>query len=311
MSGSDDCCSPRRNVAQASGARMSTVTGSDDGARLVRIPGGRFWMGSHDPAAHPADGEGPVREVVLDAFDIDAVAVSNARFRMFVAATGYVTEAEKFGWSFVFAGFLDKPEDMRALPSTPWWRQVVGACWSAPEGPGSSTAEREDHPVVHVSYTDAEAYCAWAGMRLPTEAEWECAARGGLAQKRYPWGNELTPEGRHLCNIWQGSFPTENLAEDGYRGTAPVDAFEPNGFGLFNLVGNSWEWCQDWFSPDDHARASLENPRGPPTGGARAMRGGSYLCHASYCLRYRVSARSSSPPDTSTGHLGFRVARSA
>lgn len=286
--------------------------GEDTGARLVRLDGGTFMMGANDPAAHPADGEGPARAITLEPFWIDTVAVSNARFARFVEATAYVTEAERYGWSFVFAGFL--PPDHPAtpvVPAAPWWRQVSGAAWSSPEGPGSSNDGRHDHPVVHVTWADAAAYCAWAGLRLPTEAEWEYAARGGLVQQRYPWGNELAPGGTHRCNIWQGAFPDHNTRADGYAGTAPVDAYASNAFGLHNMSGNTWEWCQDWFHATHHARATFDNPKGPPSGTARVMRGGSYLCHDSYCFRYRVSARSSAPPGTSTGNLGFRCARNA
>jgi formylglycine-generating enzyme required for sulfatase activity len=170
---------------------------------------------------------------------------------------------------------------------------VSGAYWRHPEGPGSDLDGRWDHPVVHVSWHDAVAFCAWADLRLPTEAEWEYAARGGLDQARYPWGDELTPDGEHRCNIWQGRFPVRDTAEDGYSGTAPVNAFEPNGFGLYNVAGNVWEWCADWF---DRAQQN------------RAMRGGSYLCHESYCNRYRVAARTANSPDTSGGNIGFRCA---
>jgi formylglycine-generating enzyme len=225
--------------------------------------------------------------------------VTNAEFGAFVAATGHVSEAERYGWSFVFAGLL--PEhfpDTRGVSGAPWWRQVEGATWRRPEGPGSSIADRADHPVVHVAWTDAEAYCEWGGVRLPSEAEWEYAARGGLVQKRFPWGDELTPGGEHRCNIWQGSFPDHNTVEDGFFGTAPVDAFEPNGFGLHNTSGNIWEWCADPFD----AAAPAGTARG------KVIRGGSYLCHQSYCNRYRVAARSSNTPDSSTGHMGFRVA---
>ena len=262
---------------------------------MIDLPGGPFLMGSDDPDGFPADGEGPVREVVLAPFRIDPVAVSVARFAEFAQATGHVTEAERFGWSFVFAGLLpdDFPET-RAAVAAPWWRQVFGADWRRPEGPGSSAEDRLDHPVVHVGWTDAVAFCAWAGVRLPTEAEWEYAARGGLRGARYPWGDELEPGGEHRCNIWQGTFPTENTAADGWVGTAPVGAFAPNGYGLHNTSGNVWEWCADEF--------------GPAAPGARVIRGGSYLCHASYCNRYRVAARSSSTPDSSTGNTGFRVA---
>jgi sulfatase modifying factor 1 len=244
-------------------------------------------MGSEDPEGFPADGEGPVREVVVAPFAIDTFAVSNARFAAFASATGYQTEAERFGWSFVFAGLL--PDDFpptRALAAAPWWRQVHGADWAHPEGPGSTIDDRLGHPVVHVTQNDALAYCAWAGLRLPTEAEWELAARGGLVGARYPWGDELTPGGEHRCNIWQGDFPTRNTLEDGFLGTAPVDAFPPNGFGLHNVSGNVWEWCA----------------------GAPVQRGGSYLCHASYCNRYRVAARSVSSADSSSGNVGFRCA---
>jgi formylglycine-generating enzyme required for sulfatase activity len=162
---------------------------------------------------------------------------------------------------------------------------------------------------VHVSHEDALAYCAWAGARLPTEAEWEFAARGGLVQARFPWGSELTPGGRHMCNVWQGEFPHSNSGEDGYLGTAPVDAFPSNAFGLHNMAGNVWEWCADWFNRSAHACAGTLNPKGPTAGRARVIRGGSYLCHESYCFRYRTSARSSASEDSGTGHLGFRIAR--
>ena len=256
-------------------------------------------MGAEDPDGFPDDREGPIREVRVEPFEIAPRAVTNADFAAFAEATGHVTRAERFGWSFVFAGLLpDDFADTRAVARAPWWRQVEGATWRAPEGPGSSIRDRDDHPIVHVSWTDARAYCRWAGRRLPTEAEWEFAARGGLEQKRYPWGDELTPGGRHRCNIWQGTFPDHNTLEDGFLGTAPVHSFEPNGFGLHNTSGNVWEWCADWFDP----------AAGPGAGRGKVIRGGSYLCHHSYCNRYRVAARSRNTPDTTTGHMGFRVA---
>lgn len=252
-------------------------------------------MGSADTDANPRDGEGPVREVTVAPFAIDAWAVTTAAFARFVDETGYRTEAEEFGWSFVFASFL--PGAIRARsqrpPQTPWWCAVDGATWRTPEGPGSDLTDRADHPVTHVSWRDAEQYARWAGGRLPTETEWEYAARGGLHQARYAWGDELMPDGEHRCNIWQGRFPVSNTAEDGFRGTAPVTAFAPNGFDLFNVAGNVWEMCADHWVPGTDARV---------------MRGGSYLCHDSYCNRYRVAARTSNTADSSSGNQGFRLA---
>ena len=249
-------------------------------------------MGSDDRFAYPDDGETP-RMVEVGPFQIDECAVSNAEFAEFAASTGHVTEAESFGWSFVFAGLLpDEFPDTAYVAAAPWWRQVEGADWRHPEGPQSSVDGREDHPVVHVSFNDAVAYCEWAGKRLPTEAEWEFAARGGLERMAFPWGDELEPAGTHMMNVWQGRFPAENTLADGYYGTCPVDAFSANGFGLHNTTGNVWEWTADWF--DDGQR--------------RVQKGGSYLCHASYCRRYRVAARQGSEPDSSSGNLGFRSA---
>ncbi len=273
---------------------------------MILIPGGRFLMGADDGEGEPADGEGPVREVMLRPFYMDCTAVTNRAFKRFVNASGYVTTAEHEGWSFVFAGLL--PTDLsptRGVTEAPWWRQVEGATWCCPEGPHSNIDARLDHPVLHVSWHDAVAYATWAGKRLPTEAEWECAARGGRMGQRFPWGDDLTPKGRHHMNIWQGMFPSYNSVDDGHLGTAPAHAFFPNDYGLYNMTGNTWEWCADWFSPH-HPPGPLLAPQGPPTGTMRVIRGGSYLCHASYCNRYRVSARSRSTPVSSTGHLGFR-----
>ena len=268
-------------------------------AGMVELDGGAFQMGTEDPDGFPQDGEGPVRTVVLEPFAIDACAVTNAEFAEFANATGHTTDAERYGWSFVFGGLLpDDFPDTAALVGAEWWRQVFKADWSRPEGPGSSWEGREEHPVVHISWNDAQAYCAWAGTRLPTEAEWEFAARGGLVQQRFPWGDELEPGGEHRMNVWQGSFPDRNTEADGWFGTAPVDSFPPNGYGLHNTSGNVWEWCQEDF----------RDPRGVVIG--KAIRGGSYLCHASYCNRYRVAARTSNTADSSSGNTGFRTAAS-
>jgi formylglycine-generating enzyme required for sulfatase activity len=276
---------------------------------MVLLDGGAFLMGSEDEDGFPADGEGPVREIELRAFSIAPRAVSTREFAEFVEATGHVTDAERYGWSFVFGGLLpDDFADTRAAAQAPWWRQVFGACWRSPEGPQSSSDDRSDHPVVHVSWQDAQAYCRWAGARLPTEAEWEYAARGGLVQKRLPWGDELEPGGEHRMNVWQGTFPSHNTLADGHFGTCPVDEYPPNGYGLHNLAGNVWEWCADWFDSTYGAQGAREDPRGPDRGEAKVIRGGSYLCHRSYCNRYRVGARSSNTIDSSTGNMGFRCA---
>ena len=270
-------------------------------------------MGSEDADAQPDDGEGPVREVTVDPFRIDATTVTNRRFAEFANATGYRTEAEAFGWSYVFRGLLPKSKQRtfaRDVKVVPWWTAVEGAYWAKPEGAGSNLKGRLHHPVVHVSWNDAHAYCQWARKRLPTEAEWEYASRGGLAGKRLPWGDELTPGGRHRCNIWQGAFPDINTGDDGYLGTAPAESFRPNGFGLYNMAGNVWEWCADWFSPDWHLGHSTDNPTGPPEGDQKVLKGGSYLCHDSYCNRYRVAARYANTLDSATGNAGFRCAQS-
>jgi sulfatase modifying factor 1 len=284
---------------------------ADLAENMISLPGGQFHMGSESRDGFPADGEAPVRQITISPFRISSYAVTNAEFKLFVEATGYITEAERFGWSFVFHLLCSEQTTQRVknVPQdTPWWLTVEGAYWERPEGPDSDVEGRLDHPVVHISWHDADAYCKWAKVRLPTEAEWEYAARGGLERKNYPWGDFLKPDGVHRCNIWQGKFPVKNHASDGYVGTAPVHAYEPNGYGLYNVSGNVWEWCADWFSPGYHKLTSTLNPQFNQPTDRRSMRGGSYLCHRSYCNRYRVAARSSNTPDSSSGNCGFRVA---
>ena len=307
------CCSASRNAGD--GIKRSVINPTEHTLVNAGIPvgmayisGGTFAMGTNDTLGYPSDGEGPIRDVHLKPYYIDTCSVTNSQFGKFIQDTDYVTEAEHYGWSFVFKGLVS-PNIARTVQNhpieTPWWWVVNSANWKNPEGPGSSIRNRKNHPVVHISWNDAVQYCNWAGKRLPTEAEWEFAARGGLPQMTYPWGNELTDKGKHLCNIWQGTFPEHNTQTDGYLGTAPVKAFKPNNFGLYNMVGNVWEWCFDWFSID-HTNQRLRDPQGSPTGTHKSMKGGSYLCHESYCNRYRVAARSSNTPDSSTGNLGFR-----
>ena len=293
-------------------ARHGDPTGGDasranpDTGGTVGIPGGMALVGTDSPAL-PLDGEAPLRRKRIGPFRIDAETVTNARFREFVDDTGYRTEAERIGNSFVFGGFL--PEDAppsRAVQAAPWWREIEGACWNLVHGPGSEGALRPDHPVVHVSWNDACAFAEWAGGRLPTEAEWEHAARGGGRDIRFPWGDrEPNDIDFFPCNIWQGRFPDQDLGLDGFVGTAPARSFEPNGFGLFNMVGNVWEWTSQPFTARSLRKGAALAHRGKR--GFRLVKGGSFLCHASYCHRYRIAARSANSPDSSTSHQGFRL----
>jgi formylglycine-generating enzyme required for sulfatase activity len=274
----------------------------------VLLPGGHFAMGDSFDEGLPGDGEGPVHEVELSPFRIDRTCVTNEQFATFVAETGYVTEAEKFGNSSVFApAVLAGTSDVIGTAGSAWWLIVRGACWRHPFGPQSDLTDMADHPAVHLSHSDALAYCGWSGRALPTEAEWEYAARGGLAGRRFPWGDELEQDGQHHANVWQGTFPQYNSAADGWLATAPVRTYEPNTYGLYQMVGNVWEWCADWFGPSYYRTSQSRDPQGPETGQARVVRGGSYLCHHSYCRRYRVAARSANTPNSSTGNLGFRT----
>lgn len=309
------CCAKRRDQDAAIAPTPAFAFERSAGPvqrRWSEPIGGSFLMGSDD-RRFPEDGEGPVRRVTLKPFRIAVHAVSNLQFGDFVRATGYTTDAERYGWSFVFHGLLTeerKRELTTRAAETPWWISVPHAYWAQPEGAGSTVLGRIDHPAVHVSWNDAQAYCHWAGTRLPSEAEWEMAARGGLEQALYPWGNELVPGGEHRCNIWQGNFPDRDTAEDGYSGTAPVYTFPPNGYGLHNMAGNVWEWCEDYFSPRYHTITPAENPRNDQPAPYRSIRGGSFLCHESYCNRYRVSARSGNTPDSAASNIGFRVVQS-
>ncbi|XP_026740176.1 formylglycine-generating enzyme [Trichoplusia ni] len=271
----------------------------NEAEKMSLIPSDEYQLGTDDIAIE-SDQEGPKRIVHLKSFYIDKYEVSNKDFSIFVNTTLYKTEAEQFGDSFVFSAFLnstfrDQLVDFRAVQAV-WWYKVSGANWLHPFGPDSDISEIMNHPVTHVSWKDAQAYCKWRNARLPTEAEWEAACRGGHKDTKYPWGDKLFPGRKHMANIWQGTFPTHNSAKDGYIGTNPVNMFPQNDFGLYNMAGNVWEWTEDSWAG--------KNPT------EKVKKGGSYLCHLSYCYRYRCSSRSHNTEDSSAGNLGFRCAKS-
>jgi formylglycine-generating enzyme len=316
--------------AMAIGPQYAHRQSASDGraAQTVSIPGGEFSMGSDEPQFPDAR---PWHRVHVDGFHIDKTAVTNADYAAFVRATGYVTVAERVPNAKEYPGA--SPEKLVAgsvvfaPPETAvelnnqyqWWDFVKGANWKHPEGPQSELRGRENHPVVQVAYDDVVAYCSWAGGRLPTEAEFEYAARGGMERKRYAWGDEFRPSGRFMANTFQGHFPDNNTAEDGYISTSPVGSFPANSYGLYDMAGNVWEWTSDWYRPDYYQTLAAtgtvaQNPRGPsdsfdpgePGIPKRVQRGGSYLCTDQYCSRYSVGARGRGAPDTGTNHVGFR-----
>lgn len=327
------------DVSAATGAQPPI---GDAPAGMVWIPGGQFTMGTDDPRSMP--NEQPSHRVRVDGFWLDEHDVTNAEFRRFVDATGYLTTAERpVDWEELRKQLppdTPKPADEKLQPGslvfTPpdhavdlrdmsqWWTWTTGANWKHPQGPDSNVDDKDDYPVVQISWDDAVAYAKWAGKRLPTEAQWECAARGGLEGKRFAWGDEFRPGGKYLANTFTGEFPYHNTVEDGFAGVAPVKSFPPNGYGLYEMGGNVWNWCSDIYTADAHAQMQKAgvslNPTGPtaafnptravPTAVERVIKGGSFLCNPSYCESYRPSARRGTPPDTGSEHVGFRCVKS-
>ena len=331
----------KRGILAASLIHLATA-GPEKPPGMVLIPGGTFTMGSALPGTAPD--EKPLVKVTLDPFWMDACNVTNADYRKFTAATGYKTIAERpIDWDELkkqlppgtpkpppenlqpgAVTFAPRPGPIRPGAEEDWWAWTLGADWQHPEGPASDLKGRDDHPVVMIAWEDAAAYAKWAGKRLPTEAEWEYAARGGLPDKRFAWGDDFQPDGKFRANTWTGTFPVQDTGADGHAGTSPVTAFPPNGYGLHDMGGNVWNWCADWYRPDSLARLKLaggeaRNPAGPassyspghPLQQERVIKGGSFLCHASYSEGYRPSARRGSSIDTGMCHIGFRCVKTA
>lgn len=303
------CCSAvSRNNGNEGSGEAAKISSRGKAGEVIAVKGGETFVGTNDPVI-AVDGEGPERRVTVNDFFLEAETVTVARFAEFVEATGYVTEAEKFGCAAVFMGLLnDRELAANNVAGTPWWGRVDGAIWKAPEGPGSSIEDRMDHPVTQVSWNDAMAFAYWVGGRLPTEAEWEHAARGGNRRRRYPWGDEEPTDAKVFCNIWQGRFPHQNTLADGFFGTAPARSFTPTEDGFYNLAGNIWEWTSDPFRVRSLTRqAKIRNEQAKKSAD-KLLKGGSFLCHKSYCYRYRIAARMSLSPDSASSNTGFRIA---
>nr|WP_315527883.1 formylglycine-generating enzyme family protein [Carnobacterium maltaromaticum] len=283
---------------------------------MKKIPQGIYIIGTNDEFGFESDNEGPQVSVEVSSYLIDETTVSNQEFTLFTESTSYVTEAERFGWSFVFHYFLSEEtrKNSQLVPSMPWWYAVSGADWQHPEGVDSNINERMDHPVVQVSRNDALAYARWKGKRLPTEAEWEIAAKGGTNYERYPWGENFLINDKYQCNIWQGDFPKINTLEDGFTNTAPAKFYEPNGYGLYQMIGNVWEWCLnpariDLYEFQDKDGSYFLDAFNKVDDEVYATKGGSFLCHESYCKRYRIAARNGNSGMSASNNLGFRCVK--
>ncbi len=307
----NSCCQPVKagvlaplNTSSVSPRGQLQTAITQPAIPALALTGGTYKMGADGAVCSSEDAVGPAFDMSVEPFQLAVCAVTNDQFTAFVEATGYQTDAEIAGVSMVFYDQLTPDYLTRAVKEAPWWRVAEGACWRSPSGLNSNLDGLGDHPVIHVSWRDAQRFCQWACARLPTEAEWEFAARGGLAGCDYPWGDELTPNGRYHSNVWKGQFPNRQHISDRSSSTVPVDAFKPNQYGFWNMTGNVWEWCDNSFVPYIRYEQLVDFSEHE----LKAVRGGSWLCHESYCARYRVWSRTGSPLLSTTGHTGFRVA---
>jgi formylglycine-generating enzyme required for sulfatase activity len=300
------CCTPQRDGSGKDAQDTRIIKKGDCTFELCDIPGGDALVGTDRPVI-PLDEEGPCRTQAIEPFRMMQTVVSNEMFARFIDDTNYKTDAERFGWSFVFLHQL--PDDFKATQArigTEWWRKVDGANWRDLLGPNTDYDLPGEHPVVHVSWNDAKAFAKWAGGDLPTEAQWEHAARGGLGDVAFPWGEQQPNDTDYQpCNIWQGEFPNNNECKDGFAATAPTKSFSANGYGLYNMCGNVWEWTSGRLKINGRSKESQQYAK--HFKGAKLLKGGSFLCHNSYCLRYRIAARTGNTPDSSTTHQGFRL----